>query len=65
MTIVNSYGAAINYEAAVNLMDDELCEQLSGEIAPCTEQAFFDAYCAAHLAKYGEPWELDKSNPTY
>lgn len=63
--VINSYGAAINYDAAVNLMDDETRETVHADIAPCTAQEFFDAYAAAHLAKFGEVWELDTANPQY
>lgn len=65
MTVINANGTKINYDEAVELMDDELREQIADDIAPCTEQAFFTAYEAAHAAKYGEEWELSKSNPCY
>lgn len=65
MTVINANGTEINYDEAVELMDDELREQIADDIAPCTEQAFFAAYEAAHAAKYGEEWELSKSNPCY
>lgn len=63
--VINSNGVSIDYDAAVALMDDDIREAVAADLAPCTEQAFFDAYCKAHLAKYGKEWELDKSNPTY
>ena len=47
-------GLAVDFEAAVILMDDEICEQLHAELAPCTEQKFFDAYAKAHKEKFGE-----------
>lgn len=65
ITVINQSGTEINFEAAVNLMDDDIREDLHREIAPCTEQEFFTAYEAAHLAKYGEEWELSKDNPTW
>ena len=65
MTVINANGIEINYEEAVELMDDELREQIADDIAPCTEQDFFTAYESAHAAKYGEEWELSKSNPCY
>ena len=66
MTIViNSNGTSINYDAAVALMDDNLREDVAADLAPCTEQEFFTEYCKRHAVKFGEPWELDKSNPTY
>ena len=52
-------GRTVNYAAAVELMDDDLREQLHMEMAPCTNQAFFDAYVKAHAAKYnGEKLQI-------
>lgn len=65
MKVTNKNGIEIYYEAAVNLMDDEIREDLADRLAPCTEQEFFAAYEAAHEAKYGEVWELSKENPVY
>ena len=60
MTIVEDFkGRKIDYDAAVQLMDDEIREDLNMEIAPCTEQEFFDAYCKRHLEKYGEEFTID------
>lgn len=63
--VTNSCGAEVYYNAAVALMDDEIREALHAELAPCTEQEFFTAYCKAHEAKYGEPWCMDDPNPVY
>lgn len=63
--VVNQYGKSLNFDAAVNLMDDDIREQLHDELAPCTDQAFFDAYCVAHAEKFGENWVLDDPNPTW
>lgn len=65
MTVKNTYGTEINYEVAVELMDDDIREELTAELAPCTEQEFFTAYAKAHAEKSGEEWELDKENPVY
>ena len=65
MKVINMNGTEINYETAVELMDDEICESLNFELAPCTEQEFFTAYEKAHIEKYGEEWELSKENPCY
>lgn len=64
-TITNEFGVKINFDAAVNLMDDDIREMLHEEIAPCTDQEFFDAYCKAHEDKFGEEWELAKENPVF
>ena len=65
MTVKNSYGVEIEWNTAVYLMDDDLREELSADLAPCTEQEFFKAYAKAHEAKYGDEWELAKENPCY
>ena len=65
MMVINMNGTEINYEAAVELMDDEIRESRHFALAPCTEQEFFTAYEKAHAEKYGEEWELSKENPCY
>lgn len=64
MTVLNMNNAEIDFDASVNLMDDDLREQLAAEGFE-TEQAFFTAYEQAHLAKYSEEWELSKANPVF
>lgn len=61
--VVNEYGTEIWYEAAVELMDDELREEVHADIAPCTEQEFFNEYARRHEARFGEVWEPAKENP--
>ena len=63
--VINQYGKELNFAAAVNLMDDDIREQLHGELAPCTNQVFFDAYVKAHEEKYSEAWVLDDPNPVW
>ena len=66
MTITNRYGVIIDFDTAVNLMDDDTREAIHATGSyDDNPQGFFDAYAAAHLAKYGTPWELDKPNPVY
>ena len=64
-TVISAYGHGINYQAAVDIMDDEIREELHGQDGLDTEQAFYDAYAAADLAEHGEEWELDSANPTW
>ena len=54
MEVKDYYGNDVNFEAAANLMDDELREELHMELAPCSEQEFFDAYAEAHMKKFNE-----------
>ena len=63
MKVINMNGTEINYEAAVELMDDEIWESICGTVD--SEQEFFTAYEKAHAEKYGEEWELSKENPCY
>ena len=63
--VINKNGTEINFDAAGALMDDDIREDLSMELAPCTDQEFFSAYEARHEEKYGEEWELSKENPCY
>jgi len=51
--------------AAVNIMDDDLREQLHMDLAPCTDQEFFDAYCKLHLETFGEEFEPNQENPAW
>ena len=63
MKVINMNGTEINYEAAVELMDDEIRESICGTVD--SEQEIFTAYEQAHAEKYGEEWELSKENPCY
>ncbi len=45
------------FDAARNLMDDELCEQIHGTVE--TEQEFVDAYAKAHADKYGNEFVIN------
>jgi hypothetical protein len=54
MKVKDYYGNDVNFEAAANLMNDDIREELHLELAPCTEQEFFDAYAKAHEEKFGE-----------
>ena len=65
MKVINKNGKAIDFYTAVELMDAEICVKLSDDLAPRSQQEFFTAYEKAHKEKYGEDWELSKSNPIY
>ena len=64
MKVINRAGAEIDYDIAVELMDDDIREQVHAE-GHDTEQEFFSAYEEAHERETGEEWELSKANPTY
>ena len=63
--VINANGTEIDYNAAVALMDDDICAEPNDKIAPCTEQELFTAYEQAHEAKSGEEWELSKASPCW
>ena len=65
MIVKNNYGTEIEWNAALAMMDDDLREELNADLAPCTEQEFFEAYAKAHENKFCEEWELAKENPCY
>lgn len=65
ITVYNMYGTKIDYDVAVELMDDEIREDLASELVPCSKQDFFSAYEIRHVNKYNELWELSKLNPQY
>ena len=53
MRHVKVNGERVDYDATVNLMDDDLREELHSMCAPCNYQTFVDTYCVAHREKYG------------
>lgn len=65
LTVFNAHHVDIDFDVAVSLMDDELREEIHNNIAPCSDQDFFEAYEKAHQEKFGEEWELSKANPCY
>lgn len=46
------------FDAAVNLMDDDLREEIHNDLAPCTEEEFLREYEKRHLEKYGEEFQI-------
>lgn len=71
ITVVNEWDYEIDYDAAVNIMDDEVREQVhmnfdfTDEPDEVLAQRFFDQYAKAHEEKFGEPWVLTWSNPVW
>lgn len=64
MKVINTNGHEIDFEAAVQMMDDEIREAVVSEGYE-SEQVFFTAYEKAHAEKYGTEWELSKANPVW
>lgn len=48
-----------HYNAAVELMDDELREQIHDELAPCSGVDFLTRYLKEHQKKFGEEFILN------
>lgn len=46
------------YEAAVELMDDDIREQIHRELAPCTDLEFLETYIERHREKFGEEFTI-------
>ncbi len=55
---INLNGTATDFNACVALMDDDLREEISADLAPCTEQEFINEYCKRHFEKYGADFEI-------
>lgn len=64
MNVVNLKGAILDFDAAVQFMDDEIREELHGRQID-GEQEFFTAYEKAHAEKFDEEWEPSKANPVW
>lgn len=58
MAKIKINGREFDADAVANLMDDEIREDLH-ERGFDTEQAFVDAYLAAHRAKFGEEFTVN------
>lgn len=54
MYVKDYYGNNVDFDAAVEYMDKDIREQLSNQLAPCTDQEFFDAYAKAHAEKFDD-----------
>jgi hypothetical protein len=63
--VLNQYGRKIKIDwiAIVNLMDPDIAEKLHNELAPCSNQKFFNAYCKKHLEEFEVEFEFDRLNP--
>lgn len=65
MIVHNEYGTPIDMAAAIELMDNDIREDIAWRGVCMSEQEFFAEYCVQHERKYGEPFELAKSNPSW
>ena len=56
--VTTSNGNEIDYDAAVNIMDADIREELHREGIE-SEQEFYAAYCERHMEKFGERFAPD------
>lgn len=47
------------FDAAVELMDDELREEIHAGLAPCTDEEFLAEYIRRHEDKFGETFKVN------
>jgi len=59
MITVTLNGAVTDFDAAIELMDDDLNERLHNALSPCSEQEFMDAYVVAHRQKFSEDFMVN------
>ncbi len=52
--VVDSDGNEYDWNTVVSCMDDDIRERVHREMAPCSNQEFFDAYVKAHWENFGE-----------
>ena len=52
-------GEMVDFDVAVNIMDDDIREEVHADLAPCTDQEFIDEYVKRHEAKYGETFVIN------
>jgi len=64
-TIINEENKEINWDAAVNLMDNEIQEAVHLDLAPCINEIFWIEYCKRHREVFGEEFEPNKANPVW
>lgn len=63
--VYNQHGTEMEFNQAVNYMDQEIREKVHRDYAPCEESTFFSAYEKYHEIYLGEEWELSKKNPVW
>lgn len=49
----------VDFDAAVQLMDDEIRQELHQELVPCTNQEFINAYIQRHRERFGEEFTIN------
>ena len=52
--VINNYGKEIDFEFAKAMMDPFLREAVYSELAPCSDQLFFEEYCRVNAKVHGD-----------
>lgn len=52
--VINNYGKEIDFEFTKAMMDPFIRETVYSEVAPCSDQLFFEEYCKVHAKVYGD-----------
>lgn len=58
--VLNENGAEVDFEKALDYMEDGLKEEVYKGISPYNAQQFFSAYEQAHKERYGRWWVSDE-----
>ena len=62
VTVKTDDGREIDFDSAVEIMDNDIRDEIADSLDYTVPQAFFTAYCNAHLEFYGEEFEPNKKN---
>lgn len=55
--VTDTEGNVYDFEYAVSMMDEELREEVHADMAPCTDQEFFEEYVTRHNERFeGAPF---------
>lgn len=58
-THITFNGNNYDNDAVFALMDHDICEDIHSDLAPCSDQVFFDVYLVAHREKYGSDFIIN------
>lgn len=68
-TVINQYGREIDFDVALQFMDDDLREKIHRRAVvrgiDDSDQDFFDIYCYWHRVRHFVDFFLNTENPQY
>ena len=56
LIVLNESGAEVDFEKALDYMEDNLKEEIQKRMPYCSAQQLFSAYEEAHRERYGKWW---------